>query len=97
MRSVGVSKNSSSDIFKKDLRMIDDKLMQAQDLARQRIKQLILPVVIFVIGAFSLIFFGIWQNSKIHDQQGIEASEFLLKSILDDKKTSLETLANDFA
>ncbi len=77
--------------------MIDDQLMQAQAMTRRRIKELILPLIIFVIGSFGLIFFGIWQTSKVQDRQAIESSEFLLKSILDEKKHSLETLAKDYS
>lgn len=75
--------------------MIDDKIIQAQVVTRRRIKELILPLFIFVVGSFGLIFFGIWQNSKIQDKQDITASETLLNSILQDHRKSLETLTMD--
>ncbi|MBL4907279.1 MAG: hypothetical protein JKX94_07500 [Sneathiella sp.] len=66
-------------------------------MTRGRIKGLILPLFIFVLGSFGLIFFGIWQSSKVLDRQAIQASEILLNSILTDNKLSLKALTKDYS
>lgn len=76
---------------------MDDKLIQAQVVTRGHIKELILPLVLFVFGSFALIYFGIWKNTKDHDRHDIEAAEFLLEAIIQDNKSSLETLTIDYS
>ncbi|MEH6404324.1 MAG: CHASE4 domain-containing protein, partial [Sneathiella sp.] len=77
--------------------MNEDRLIQIQLATRRRIKQLILPLLVFVIGAFGLIFFGIWNTSKIQDEQAIDASKHFLASLLEDKMLSLQSVTADYA
>ncbi|GLQ06604.1 sensor histidine kinase [Sneathiella chinensis] len=77
--------------------MIEDRLIQAQVLVRKKIKELILPLLIFVLGSFGLIFFGIWQTSEIQDEQTVESSKFLLETLIKEEKAALETLVYDYA
>jgi len=77
--------------------MKEDRLIQIQMATRRRIKQLILPLIAFVFGAFGLIFFGVWNTSSIQDEQTIEASKQFLNSLLEDKILSLQSVTADYA
>ncbi|WP_169546033.1 sensor histidine kinase [Sneathiella aquimaris] len=77
--------------------MTDNQLLQEQSVTRRKIANLILPVLLFVIGTFGLVFLGIWQSTKIVDKKAVLASEKLLVSLFEDDDESLRALALDYA
>ncbi len=77
--------------------MTENRLLKAQAVTRRKIKSLILPLLVFVLGSFALIFFGIWQTSRVQDEHAIKASEGLFQSLLNTEKEFLERLTVHYA
>ncbi|MFT6558608.1 ATP-binding protein [Sneathiella sp.] len=77
--------------------MTDNQLLQEQSVTRRKIANLILPVLLFVIGTFGLVFLGIWQSTKIVDKKAVLSSEKLLVSLFEDDDESHRALVLDYA
>ncbi|MBL4666735.1 MAG: GAF domain-containing protein [Sneathiella sp.] len=75
--------------------MLEEKLAETQAKLKKRIQELILPLLVFVIGAFAVLFFGIWQSVSEMDRSEVAASETLFGAILSDQKEQLRGLVVD--
>ncbi|GEM_PF-6450909 len=77
--------------------MTENRQIEIQELTRRKVRALILPLVFFVLGAFALIFFGIWQSSRIQDEKAIDDSQHLVHSLLEEERSFLQALTADYA
>ncbi len=77
--------------------MTENRQIEIQELTRRKVRALILPLVVFVLGAFALIFFGIWQSSRIQDEKAVDDSQHLVHSLLEEERSFLQALTADYA
>jgi len=77
------------------LGMLEEKLVEAQAKVKKRIQELIFPLLVFMVGAFAVLFFGIWQSVNQLDRSEIKASETLFYAILLNQREQLRSLVVD--
>ncbi|MEH6494244.1 MAG: CHASE4 domain-containing protein, partial [Pseudomonas marincola] len=75
--------------------MLEEKLVEAQAKVKKRIQELIFPLLVFVVGVFAVLFFGILQSVNELDRSDIKASETLFHAILLDHREQLRGLVVD--
>jgi signal transduction histidine kinase len=75
---------------------IEEQLIELQSTVKRRIKELILPIVIFTVGTFFLLFLSLYSVTSAQDEKGIENSEKLVAAILGEKLQHLSILSLDY-
>ncbi|OUR80154.1 hypothetical protein A9Q83_01620 [Alphaproteobacteria bacterium 46_93_T64] len=76
--------------------MLEERLLEAQSKVKKRIQELILPLLVFIVGAFGVLFFGIWQSVTELDKSEVKTSETLFGALIKDQGEQLRGLVVDF-
>lgn len=69
--------------------MLEENLLKAQARVRSRIQELVVPLFIFIISAFGVLIYGVWQSAEIQNRIEIGNTEKLFAALIDDQKQHL--------
>ncbi len=75
--------------------MLEKNLLEAQTRLRSRIQELVIPLFVFIVSAFGVLVYGVWQSVQIQDEIEIGNSERLFAALISDQKQKFERFAFD--
>lgn len=77
--------------------MLEKRLLEAQSTLKNRIRELVIPLFIFILTAFGVLIYGINESAQTQDRLDVENSEKLLAALLADHNEHLQGIAFDYS
>ncbi len=77
--------------------MLEKRLLEAQSTLKNRIRELVIPLFIFILTACGVLIFGINQSAETLDRVEVKNSKKLLTALIADHKEHMKSLAFDYS
>ena len=77
--------------------MLEKRLLEAQSTLKKRIRELVIPLFIFILTAFGVLIYGINESAETLDRVEVKHSEKLLTALMADHKKNMKSLAYDYS
>ena len=77
--------------------MLEKRLLEAQSTLKKRIRELVIPLFIFILTACGVLIYGIHQSAGTLDRVEVKHSEKLLTALMADHKKNMKSLAVDYS